>query len=283
MKIPALAAAAALAGCAHFSPPTVSMQDATTLAAAESAFAAHSVREDMRVAFIEHFAPDGVFVRNGWVVAKDYLAARPAPPIVLDWKPVYAEAAACGEMGLATGPWKLTSKADPSAPPAYGQFVSIWTRTPGGRWKVAVDLGISHAEPALWNAPLQTVAKQGATGRPTDGIDAAERRFARDSQAGGMHAGYARHASPSMRFYRSGANPSIGRDAVLNHVPPTSGHLLWTVDRTATARSRDFGYALGSYAAPTAPDRTLGWFLRVWRLEGNEWRIALDVVNPRVP
>src|ERR1700752_324379 len=113
MRLPALAAAAALAGCATPPSPVATLQDAVSLAAAESAFAAHSVREDMRVAFIANFAADGVFVRNGWVVARDDLAPRKAPPIVLDWKPVYAEAAASGEMGLSTGPSKITSKADP--------------------------------------------------------------------------------------------------------------------------------------------------------------------------
>src|SRR2546430_3678148 len=61
--------------------------DGSSLARAESAFAAQSVREDMRSAFLVHFAPDGVFVREAWVNAHQYLAAHPAPPIVLDWRP----------------------------------------------------------------------------------------------------------------------------------------------------------------------------------------------------
>ena len=86
-----------------------------SLAAAETAFAAHSVREDMRAAFLAAFADDGVFVRDGWAVSNTYLKDRPAPPIVLDWRPVYTEVARSGELGLSTGPWKITSKEKPDA------------------------------------------------------------------------------------------------------------------------------------------------------------------------
>ena len=136
MKIATLAIALTAAGCMHTTPP----DQAASLAAAETAFAAHSVREDMRAAFMAHFAAEGVMMRNGWVVAREFLAPRPAPPIVLDWRPVYVEVAASADLGLSTGPWKLTSREDAAKPPAYGQFVSIWRREPGQPWHVAVDL-----------------------------------------------------------------------------------------------------------------------------------------------
>ena len=59
-----------------------------------------------------------------------------------------------GELGLSTGPTRITSKTNPQALPAYGQYVSIWRRAEGGPWKVEADLGIGHAEPLLWNQPL---------------------------------------------------------------------------------------------------------------------------------
>src|SRR5690349_1665142 len=135
-------AAATLAACAAISDsPAPNMDDARSLAAAESAFAAHSGRTDMREAFITHFAADGVMPRGGWVNAREFLTPRPAPPILLEWRPVFTQVAGSGEMGLSTGPSKITSKANPSEF-GYGQFVSIWKRSAGGPWQVAVDLGI---------------------------------------------------------------------------------------------------------------------------------------------
>src|SRR5262245_607456 len=116
----------------------------------------------MRAAFLAAFAHDGVFVRNGWVVSNDWLRDRPAPPIVLDWRPQYVEVAASGDLGLSTGPWKITSKAKPETPPSHGQFVSVWRREGGGPWKVAVDLGISHPADDLWKVPLEARPRSAA-------------------------------------------------------------------------------------------------------------------------
>jgi hypothetical protein len=270
--------ALALAGCAH-TTRVDSMDAAQSIAAAETAFAAHSVRQDMRVAFIAAFADDGVFVRKGWVVAKEHFANTPAPAIVLDWRPQYVEAAASGEMGLSTGPWKLTSKAQPGALAAYGQFVTIWKREPGKPWKVAVDLGIGHAAPTLWDQPLVSVAVQGEAARGAAGIRGAEERFAADARAS-LRSAYAKHGSESLRFYRDAAAPVLGKAAAMASATMADEALAWSIDRIETARSGDFGYARGSYAARANPAAVLGYFLRVWRVEAGEWRIALDVVNP---
>jgi ketosteroid isomerase-like protein len=266
-------------GCAQPQPRSPDMEDARSLAAAESAFAAHSVREDMRAAFMEHFAADGMFVRGGWVNAREWLAPRGAPPIVLDWRPVHAEVAASGELGLSTGPWRLTRRGDPNAAPAYGQFVSIWKRDAAGRWRVLVDLGISHAQPVFWDQPLETVAVTAPAAAPGDTIEAAEQEFASDMKANGARAAYARHASSSLRLYRDGVDPMAGKEAALAWAGLGTESRTWSIEKSETARSGDFGYARGAYfsAANTVPS---GWFLRVWHREGGAWRIALDVVNP---
>ena len=275
--------ALALAGCAPASLPVNDPDPPASLAAAETAFAAHSVREDMRAAFLAAFDADGVFVRNGWTVANDYLRPQPAPPIVLDWKPVYTEVARSGEMGLSTGPWKITSKATPETPAAYGQFVSVWRRAPGGPWRVAVDLGIGHPQPSLWDARLETVTVHGAGAPPASGAAAAEARFAEEARSNGLRSAHARAAADDLRFYRNGAAPATGKAAALASPAMTDEKLVWTVERAETARSGDFAYARGSYAALADPAKPLGWYLRVWRAERGEWRVVLDVTNPAPP
>lgn len=275
----ALALSLAVAACARTEVRSPAMDDARSLAAAESAFAAHSAREDMRVAFLEAFAPDGVFVRAGWVNAREWLTPRTAPAIVLDWRPAYAEVAASGDLGLSTGPWKITSKTDPGAAPAYGQFVSVWKREAGGPWRVLVDLGISHPQPTYWDRPLETVAVAADPAQPGDTIEAAERRFADEARANGPRSAYAKHGSSALRLYRNGASPMAGKQASIAWPALDEERRAWTVEKSETARSGDFGYARGAYAAaPGAkPD---GWYLRVWHREAGAWRVALDVANP---
>lgn len=276
MKIPAAFLALAVGACAH-QPP---MDDPASLAAAETAFAAHSMRADMRVAFLANFADDGVFVRSGWTRSNDYLRDRPAPPILLDWRPQYVEVAASGELGLSTGPSKITSRTDAAAAPSYGQFVSIWRRAPGGPWKVEVDLGISHPAPSLWDAPLLARSVPAAAGAAGEELAAAEARFARDAAQRGARAAYGGHGAQDLRYYRSGHAPVANLAAALAHGAMNDERVAWIPERTETARSADFGYVRGRYAAAAAPEATLGWYLRVWRREASGWRIVLDVVNP---
>ena len=251
--------------------------DPDSLAAAESAFAAQSVREDMRAAFMANFGPDGLFVRDGWVGARDWLGPRPAPPIVLDWRPAYVEVAGSGDLGLSTGPWKLVPRDKPGAAPGYGQFVSIWHRDPGDSpWRVLVDLGIANPGPALWDAPL--VGRVARTVRYTMPLAEAEQRFQRLAREHDARAAYQAFGAGDLRLYREGSMPVSTRAEAVASIPAgTPG--AWQVDEVRTAGSGDFGYTRGSLVAAggTQPQ---GYFLRVWRHEPAGWRIALDVVQP---
>ncbi len=279
MKRLAFLLALAAAACAH----QPAMDAPASLAAAETAFAAHSMREDMRAAFLANFADDGVFVRSGWIVSNEYLRGRPAPAILLDWRPQYVEVAHSGELGLSTGPTKIVSKTDPAAKPGYGQYVSIWRREGAGPWKVAVDLGISHPEPSLWKEPLEARTTPPALAAGGDGIAGAEARFARVAAQLGARASYDAHGARDLRYYRSGYAPAKGLAVALAAGTAGNEKLEWTVERVETARSGELGYARGRYASVAAPQTTLGWFMRVWRQERDGWRIVLDVTNPAAP
>jgi ketosteroid isomerase-like protein len=267
----------AAAACAQ---PLAPNDAAVSLAAAESAFAAHSMREDMRAAFLANFADDGVFVRNGWMVSNDFLRGRAPPPILLDWRPAFTEVAASGDLGLSTGPTRLVRKATPDAPPAYGQYVSIWRRQGEGPWKVIADLGIGHAQPALWTQALDARMAPEPRATAVSTLADAEERFSGISSRDGLRAAYGAHGAAGLRFYRNDAGPAMGRGAALASPSMGEERIAWTIERLETARSGEFGYSRGRYAAAAAPGKVLGWYLRAWHIEGGAWRILMDVANP---
>jgi ketosteroid isomerase-like protein len=239
------------------------------------------MRENMRPAFLANFADDGVFVRSGWINSNAFLATRPDPPITLDWRPAYVEVAASGELGFSTGPTKLTSTKGANASPSYGQYCSVWRRNPAGAWKVEVDLGINHPGPALWGQPLEATTVAGARGAGSEAtLRTAEENFARAARDAGPRAAHAALASERLRFYRNDAPPAIGKAAALTAPGMSDERMAWRVERAAVARSGDLGYARGSYASAASPGTVLGHYLRIWRLEGGAWRVALDVANP---
>jgi ketosteroid isomerase-like protein len=279
---PLVLLAFALAGCAAVTPAP-STDAGASLAAAESAFAAQSVREGMRAAFLAWLADDAILFRDGPVNGPATIAARPDPPIVLDWRPAYVEVAASGEMGLSTGPWRITSKAKPGAPPTYGQFVSVWKRRGDGTWRNAVDLGISHEGAALWDAALAITRPPAVPPvDPSATIAAAEATFAARSRESGTAAAFGAWAAESIRMYRDDHAPLLGRSAVLGSPAVGPARIEWIIERTETSRAGDLGYALGRYAGVT-DGATRGHYVRIWRREPLGWRIALDVVNPLAP
>src|SRR5260221_5289092 len=255
---PILLAVIVLAGCAQAPVPVATVEPSTSLAAAESEFAAHSVREGMRAAFLAHFTDDGVLVREGWTNAIAPLGPRPDAGILLDWRAQYTETAASGELGLSTGPWKLTSKTKPEPPRSYGQFVSVWRREPGKPWKVAVDLGISHPEATLWDRPLEAVVLRGGAARNAPAIEAAEERFAADARASGPRSAYSRSASERLRFYRGGFAPLIGKPAAPASPALGDERIAPTIQHTHIARFGDVCYMPSSFAAAAAAAHTPG-------------------------
>ncbi len=278
MRIPALALAA-VAGCT-IPLPLPSADSPATLAAAETAFAAQSVREGMRAAFLAWLAPGSTLFRAGPVDGPAEISRNPDPPIVLDWRPAFVEVSASGEMGLSTGPWRIRSKADPARPERFGQFVSVWKRPPGGHWRVWVDLGISHPGPVLWDAPLAANFTPKAGAAIAGSIAQAEAEFARLARTAGHAAAYGAWVSPTVRIYREGHAPFLGREASLAS-PAAQGSAEWSLERQETSQAGDFGFAIGRYGAPGGPKA--GDYVRIWRRESAGWRIALDVVDAVKP
>ncbi|RYY38908.1 MAG: hypothetical protein EOO08_12560 [Chitinophagaceae bacterium] len=120
-----------------------------SMVASERAFAAKSVAENTRDAFVAFMDTSAVMFRKD-SYHKSYAEwqAKAAGPGVLNWKPLVAELASSGDWGLTTGPWtfRLTSKDSISA---RGHFFTIWHRLPGGDWKFLFDAGTHGGDETL--------------------------------------------------------------------------------------------------------------------------------------
>lgn len=252
-----------------------SRDDAASLIEAERAFAAQSMASDMASAFLAHFADDGVMLGRGWVTARAAFQGQPPPPVALDWAPAHVEVAASGELGLSTGPWIRKSRANPAAPAAHGHFVSIWRRQADGRWKVEVDLGVSHPHAVALPANVEVVAPSPRESSNT--LEDAEARFVAASMLEGARAAYATHALPRLRLYREGHPPYRGKASALPALDER--RTLWLADARVVSAANDFGYVRGTYADAADPEKVRGYFLRVWRRDAAGWGIALDVAK----
>lgn len=254
---------------------------AAQIAAAESAFAAHSVATDMREAFLAAFAEDSTLLRSGPVPGREAIRKNPAPPIELNWRPAFVLAAASGEIGYSTGPWRITSKNDPSAPPKFGQFVSVWKKQADGVWKVFIDMGISHPAPSLADAWLILPAAIQASADEAAAKNA-EKTFSEISEKSGYLDALKRFSAKDARVYRDGHAPFLGPDAI-GKVPAGYAGSGQEIVSSGLSRAGDMALALVRIAPRKADgslDKPTAHALRIWKaVADGKFELLLDVLN----
>jgi hypothetical protein len=92
---------------------------------------------------------------------------------------------------------------------------------------------------------------------------------------------FAAFASPEVRLYRQGNLPYIGSQAATEAVAKTKGQIAWQPIGGDVSRAGDLGYTHGTYEVTDDAKKVTekGSYVRIWRKQGNVWRIVMDVVN----
>lgn len=261
---------------------------ADALAAEESRFAAHSVAHGMRDAFVEFFAGDSVLLRPDPVNGREYMKAQKNPPIVLDWKSRLVVVSGSGELGLSTGPWKSTSKANPTEPASFGQFFSIWQKQKDGAWKVLMDHGISHGNSEAPAQQLRSIdlpdtgkgSRRGVTDDPERQFIAAATRDTADA--------YRQFSGNHTRLLREQRAPIDGAAAIATYLKSQTGQWTWRPGRQAASTAGDFSYTLGTWTHRSpAGLQSQGHYIRVWIADSAapsaKWTLAAEILTPRAP
>lgn len=263
---------------------------------AEHAFAQRSIDEGMKPAFLAYAAPDGVIVnRRGPVNAIETWSKRdPAPTGLLTWWPTYADVSRAGDMGWTTGPYEFREKASDETAADHGHFFTVWRRQPDGGWKWVLDLGIRHPAPATTETVLTypaALTKNARAAAPANvevarqSLLEAERALSDASAAEGFRTALLARVDDSLRFYRQGAYPLVGKDAFAKEVKVLSEYVTWKSLKADVAASGDLAYVYGSYElrAKQADEKPseVGHFARVWKRDGRgPWRVVFNVANP---
>jgi ketosteroid isomerase-like protein len=253
-----------------------------TLIQAERDFAKDSVARGTREAFIAAFAADGIGFQPQPFQVKEEFQKRPAPPGprrgVLNWSPLVAEISQAGDLGYTTGPFvqeNLQTKEK-----SHGLYSSVWKKQADGKWKVALDIGVSVPNavapldaavitlPASKNAPKYEAAWQA--------LQQAAQTFLQLADKQGLAAAYQRYAADRMRLHRPDVMPFTKRADILSWAGKQTAK--FTTIKIEAARSGDFGYSYGSYEIQLAGAVEKGYYAHYWRYLGR-WQLVLEVLN----
>ncbi|MGE5048383.1 MAG: YybH family protein, partial [Deltaproteobacteria bacterium] len=125
-----------------------------SVVAADTAFAALSVAQGYSIAF-PTYASDFMMVFGGNFVglegheeiANAYAGWTPAE--VLEWAPVYAGAAASGDLAYTVGTAVDSyTMPDGNVVKTWSKYLTLWARTADGAWRFVADGGSSSPAPA---------------------------------------------------------------------------------------------------------------------------------------
>lgn len=262
----------------------------------ERAFAAMSAEKGIRQSFMAFIADDGILFRPTAVRGKQWMTEHPLPVSdalpLLSWWPTFADMAISGDMGYTTGPWEYKNNISDPKPVAFGNFLTVWKKKPDGTWKFAIDLGISNPQPVSverdWQPPI--VVKQVSFGSAikvrsgTTALLARDHEFSKTSESLGAQKAFAAYASDGVRVFRENKAPFVGKTLAVSALPDKSTVWIWQPAFADVAQSGDLGYSYGTYwlRSNDATHKTLesGNYYRIWKRQGNTWKVVADLLNP---
>ena len=285
-----LCAVLVLAGCGPEPLPDRDVSLAS-LVAAERAFAQTSVEQGRRTAFLEYLAEGSIIFSPTPTDGRAVYTQRSETPTTLAWQPVFADVAATGDLGYTTGPWTFSDSA--GTPVSYGHYVSVWRVQPDSTWRVEIDAGISHPlhetpAPAHVASPNDSTAARALRKLYQESARVAllrtDRELAVASEERGAVEAFRPFLTDSVRIYRPGAFPSMGRAAMEEVLARDVGVLTWRPITAAVSRAGDLGYTYGLATFRAATDDTTAasrTYFRIWKAQPDSvWRIVIDLASP---
>lgn len=120
---------------------------------ADSAFALAADLQGTGVAFATYVAPQGgVFAGpelvTGMSAVRAYYDEQQKAGGTLNWRPVYADAAASGDLGFTVGEYVFTGRGTSgTVVQRFGKYLTIWQRQPDGDWRFVIDGGNQSPTP----------------------------------------------------------------------------------------------------------------------------------------
>jgi ketosteroid isomerase-like protein len=251
---------------------------ARAMVEAEKKFCQTGQEQGTRAAFLAFLADDAIVFQPGPVSGKEVWSKRTENGLDLIWETTFAVVAGSGDFGYDTGPAKWRAKKTDQKFGGHGHFVSIWKKQEDGSWKVALDCGIEHPEPA-GRMEEMLYGEREAGGRSSGkSLAEAQQKFAEAAKID-SEAALREFAAEEIRFYRNGHFPTVHKRAAIG---------LGIGDKTSfeplggdVSRSADLAYSYGKYSGIREKGPEQGHYLHIWQTDkAGIWKLVLDWQQP---
>ncbi|MEW5975424.1 MAG: nuclear transport factor 2 family protein [Acidobacteriota bacterium] len=274
------------------SPPPVS-SELVSIVEAERAFAQTAAAKGIRQAFLQFLGPDGILFHSGPVNGQQWWKDRPAQAGLLSWFPIFAAVSKAGDLGYTTGPFEYRKEPEAAKPDQFGHYVTVWNRSGGGPWRVAVDLGTVNPGPEEpfpdWKDQVALCPLPSSAGAHPDpeisraALRAVDRKFSEQSASQSLAPAVAAHASSHLRLFRMNRHPIVGKQKALDFLAEQNVEQGSEALQVEVSASADLGYCYGRYwirAGSGGEVAETGHYLRIWQHCGQRWQLVLDILYP---
>lgn len=241
--------------------------------ATEKAFAAYSVANNTKDAFLRFMDTSAVMFRNGepYKAYEDWLKRNKGQG-VLNWWPTHAEVSTGGDFGYTCGPWTFQSSLRDTIV-ATGYFFTVWQRNDKKEWKFILDIGTDKG-PIEMNKVVQKIAAEKTAGTAA-GLRDAEQAYLTRHQTSPKEAYNEFISDKSLYAFENGRIYRGGRRQEDLYLAIEPVKIDFEFKDSKVAPSGDLGYTYGT-ATRNGKKET---YLRIWRHEPKGWKIALELVR----
>ncbi|NWJ39737.1 MAG: nuclear transport factor 2 family protein [Geothrix sp.] len=250
---------------------------------AELAFARMADEKGIRTAFLTWLTEDASVFSPRMTNRKEQYGPEPGDPGHLVWYPEAMGLAASGDLAWSLGPWTYAVKKG-GAVLVHGHFLSVWRKQAGGGWKAVADIGVPHAAPerpvepfAIWDAaPMKRLTQS----KGSDATPVLLRKEADLAAAWVEKGGLALlpELAKAGRVLRPRRMPLRDPAEIEKALEADRPGARWEPARIQVAAGGDLAWTCGE-SGPDDRGATAS-FLRIWTLEGGDWKVLFDVRLP---
>jgi hypothetical protein len=244
---------------------------------AEKSFAAYSVSNSTKEAFLKFLDTEGIVFENGKAVnGIEAWNKREKKPGILNWHPQYAEITYSGDFGYTTGPWTFQNSKNDTVV-ARGQYATIWHINEKGEWKFLADLGVNYSLVNSSSDVEEVNSKNKFSGMgpvPHAGFDNVENDFVKLVSESKTKA-YGKYLSEKSILIRNGYLPAVTSSDQHKIIELTPSSVQYKILYRDMTELMDMAYVYGTTLINGKTEN----YLRIWRWEKTEWKIALEVLR----
>lgn len=231
-----------------------------------------------KAAFLEYLANDAVVFEPKAVNGRSHWSSQPAiEKAQISRRVTIADISANGLLGYVTGSWEIHPNGKRDAATKFGQYVTIWEKKPGNRFRAVLGIDITHDE--IIDVKADHVAgaddKRDANKRGWSVADASMnfQRAAMSKDA--LSGAYDRFMAEDARVLLDGLPPLTTRKAIIGETKRYRSILF--PNHVTSFQTADLAYMWNPCSYGTNEGVEDGTCLQVWKLRNKKWWIVLGV------